>query len=57
MRNIMTYLRQNKWKVFTTVVLLGVVLIAFKTFDKQNGELPEVRHRKLLSTIGHLLET
>jgi carboxyl-terminal processing protease len=53
----MTYLRQNKWKVFTTVVLLGVVLIAFKTFDKQNGELPEVRHRKLLSTIGHLLET
>ncbi|MCX6332507.1 MAG: carboxy terminal-processing peptidase [Bacteroidetes bacterium] len=53
----MTYLRQNKWKVFTTVVLLGVVLFAFKTFDKQNGELPEVRHRKLLSTIGHLLET
>jgi carboxyl-terminal processing protease len=36
---------------------LGVVLFAFKTFDKQNGELPEVRHRKLLSTIGHLLET
>ena len=53
----MTYLRLNKWKVFTTIILLGVVLFAFKTFDKQNGELPEVRHRKLLSTIGHLLET
>jgi carboxyl-terminal processing protease len=30
---------------------------AFKAFDKKAPELPEIRHRKLLSTIGHLLET
>ena len=53
----MTYIKQNKWKVFTTVIIIGAVFFAFKTSEKQNGELPEIRHRKLLSTIGHLLET
>ena len=53
----MTYIKQNKWKVFTTVIIIGAVLFAFKTTEKQNGESPEIRHRKLLSTIGHLLET
>jgi carboxyl-terminal processing protease len=53
----MTYIKQNKWKVFTTVIIIGAVLFAFKTTDKQNGESPEIRHRKLLSTIGYLLET
>ena len=53
----MTYIKQNKWKVFTTVIIIGAVFFAFKTTENQNGELPEIRHRKLLSTIGHLLET
>jgi len=57
MQNIMTYIKQNKWKVFTTVIIIGAVFFAFKTTEKQNGESPEIRHRKLLSTIGHLLET
>ncbi|MSP08649.1 MAG: tail-specific protease [Chitinophagaceae bacterium] len=57
MRNIMTYIKQNKWKVFTAVIIIGAVFFAFKTTEKQNGESPEIRHRKLLSTIGHLLET
>ena len=53
----MIYIKQNKWKVFTTVIIIGAVFFAFKTTEKQNGESPEIRHRKLLSTIGHLLET
>ena len=53
----MTYIKQNKWKVFATVIIIGAVFFAFKSTEKQNGELPEIRHRKLLSTIGHLLET
>jgi len=53
----MTYIKQNKWKVFTTVIIIGAVFFAFKTTEKQNGESPEIRHRKLLSTIGYLLET
>ena len=53
----MTYIKQNKWKVFTSVIIIGAVFFAFKTTEKQNGESPEIRHRKLLSTIGHLLET
>ena len=53
----MTYIKQNKWKVFTAVIIIGAVFFAFKTTEKQNGESPEIRHRKLLSTIGHLLET
>ncbi|MCE2655069.1 MAG: carboxy terminal-processing peptidase [Sediminibacterium sp.] len=57
MRNIMTYIKQNKWKVFTTVIIIGAVFFAFKSTEKQNGESPEIRHRKLLSTIGYLLET
>jgi carboxyl-terminal processing protease len=57
MQNIMTYIKQNKWKVFATVIIIGAVFFAFKSTEKQNGELPEIRHRKLLSTIGHLLET
>jgi len=57
MRNIMTYIQHNKWKVFATVIILGTVFFAFKTFENKTPELPEIRHRKLLSTIGHLLET
>jgi len=53
----MTYIKQNKWKAFTTVIIIGAVFFAFKTTEKQNGESPEIRHRKLLSTIGYLLET
>ncbi len=53
----MTYIKQNKWKVFTSLIIIGAVFFAFKTTEKQNGESPEIRHRKLLSTIGHLLET
>lgn len=53
----MTYIKQNKWKVFTIVIIIGAVFFAFKTTEKQNGESPEMRHRKLLSTIGYLLET
>ena len=53
----MTYIKQNKWKVFTIVIIIGAVFFAFKTTEKQNGESPEIRHRKLLSTIGYLLET
>ena len=53
----MTYIKQNKWKVFTLVIIIGAVFFAFKTTEKINGESPEIRHRKLLSTIGHLLET
>ncbi len=53
----MIYIKQNKWKVFTSVIIIGAVFFAFKTTEKQNGESPEIRHRKLLSTIGHLLET
>ena len=53
----MIYIKQNKWKVFTIVIIIGAVFFAFKTTEKQNGESPEIRHRKLLSTIGHLLET
>ncbi len=53
----MTYIKQNKWKVFTAVIIIGAVFFAFKSTEKQNGESPEIRHRKLLSTIGYLLET
>ena len=53
----MTYIQHNKWKVFATVIILGTVFFAFKTFENKASELPEIRHRKLLSTIGHLLET
>lgn len=57
MKHIMTYIKQNKWKVSTVVIILGALFFAFKTTEKQNAELPEIRHRKLLSTIGYLLES
>jgi carboxyl-terminal processing protease len=56
MRAIMTYVKQNKWTVFATVILFGGLFFAFNS-NKQNQETPDLRHRKLLSTIGHLLES
>jgi len=53
----MTYLKQNKWKAFATVILLGGLFFAFNTFKPVGQENQESRHRKLLSTIGHLLES
>ena len=53
----MTYVQQNKWKVFATVFLFGVLFFAFNTFKKEDQESPELRQRKLLSTIGQLLES
>ena len=53
----MTYVKQNKWKVFATVFLFGALFFAFNTFKSENQESPELRQRKLLSTIGQLLET
>ncbi|MEY4458986.1 MAG: hypothetical protein RIT38_191 [Bacteroidota bacterium] len=57
MHAIMTYVKQNKWKVFATVFLFGSLFFAFNTFKTENLESPELRQRKLLSTIGHLLES
>ena len=54
---IMTYVQQNKWKVFATVFLFGALFFAFNTFKSENQESPELRQRKLLSTIGQLLES
>ena len=54
---IMTYVKQNKWKVFATVFLFGALFFAFNTFKSENQESPELRQRKLLSTIGQLLES
>jgi len=53
----MTYVKQNKWKVFATVFLFGALFFAFNTFNKEEQESPELRQRKLLSTVGHLLES
>ena len=53
----MTYVQQNKWKVFATVFLFGALFFAFNTFKKEGQESPELRQRKLLSTIGQLLES
>ena len=53
----MTYVQQNKWKVFATVFLFGALFFAFNTFKSENQESPELRQRKLLSTIGQLLES
>ena len=49
----MTYVKQNKWKFFTTLILAGGLIFAFKSISK---ETPNQRHRKLLSTVGNLLE-
>jgi len=57
MRNIMTYVKQNKWKLFATLVLVGGLFFAFNTFNTASSETSEIRHRKLLSTVGRLLET
>ena len=57
MHKIMTYVQQNKWKVFATVFLFGALFFAFNTFKKEDQESPELRQRKLLSTIGQLLES
>jgi len=53
----MTYVQQNKWKVFATVFLFGALFFAFNTFKLEDQESPELRQRKLLSTVGHLLES
>jgi len=53
----MTYVKQNKWKVFATVFLFGALFFAFNTVKSENQESPELRQRKLLSTIGQLLES
>lgn len=53
----MTYVKQNKWKVFATVFLFGALFFAFNTFKPEAQESPELRQRKLLSTIGQLLES
>ena len=53
----MTYVKQNKWKFLATVVLVGGLFFAFNTFQNNSNESLEIRHRKLLSTIGHLLES
>jgi carboxyl-terminal processing protease len=53
----MTYVKQNKWKFFATLVLVGGLFFAFNTFNTANSETSEIRHRKLLSTVGRLLES
>ena len=57
MHEIMTYVKQNKWKFFATLVLVGGLFFAFNTFNTANSETSEIRHRKLLSTVGRLLES
>ena len=57
MRNIMTYVKQNKWKFFATLLLVGGLFFAFNTFNTNPSEPSEIRHRKLLSTVGRLLES
>ena len=52
----MTYVKQNKWTVLATVILFGGLFFAFNS-NKLNQESSDLRHRKLLSTIGHLLES
>ena len=53
----MTYLKQNKWKAFATIIVSGGLFFAFNTFKPADQETQENRHRKLLSTIGQLLES
>lgn len=57
MRAIMTYVKQNKWKFFSMVILIGGLFFAFNTIKTVDQESPALRHRKLLSTIGQLLES
>ena len=53
----MTYVKQNKWKFFSMLILIGGLFFAFNTIKTVDQESPALRHRKLLSTIGQLLES
>lgn len=56
MRPIMTYIKQNKWSFLAIVLVFGGLFFAFNIKTDQQ-EPSAVRHRKLVSTIGQLLET
>lgn len=56
MRAIMTYVKQNKWTFLATILVFGGLFFAFNIVTDQQ-EPASVRHRKLVSTIGQLLET
>ncbi len=56
MRVIMTYIKQNKWSFLAIVLVFGGLFFAFNIKSEQQ-EPSAVRHRKLVSTIGQLLET
>ena len=56
MRAIMTYVKQNKWTFLATILVFGGLFFAFNIVTDQQ-EPVSVRHRKLVSTIGQLLET
>lgn len=56
MRAIMTYVKQNKWTFLATILVFGGLFFAFNIGTDQQ-EPVSVRHRKLVSTIGQLLET
>ena len=56
MRAIMTYIKQNKWSFLAIVLVFGGLFFAFNIKTDQQ-EPSAVRHRKLVSTIGQLLET
>ena len=49
----MTYVKENKWKFFATLVWVGSLIFAFKS---NSDETPDIRHLKLLSAVGSLLE-
>ncbi len=51
----MTYVKQNKWVVLSTVIVFGGLFFAFS--KSANQEPADLRHRKLLSTVGNLLES
>ena len=57
MRRIMTYVKHNKWMVFSISIVIGGIFFAFKSNSLKQEEPLELRHRKLLSTIGRLLES
>lgn len=44
-------------EIFATLVLVGGLFFAFNTFNTTASEPSEIRHRKLLSTVGRLLES
>ncbi|MFM1930096.1 MAG: hypothetical protein RL387_1424 [Bacteroidota bacterium] len=56
MRAIMTYVKQNKWTFLATILVFGGLFFAFNIVTDEQ-EPASVRHRKLVSTIGQLLET